>query len=58
MMVAAYQMSVLGYDKPQTINAIQSFGHSDRTINDVKTFIDIYDPATRTVTKEMQQSVE
>ncbi len=58
MMVAAYQMSVMGYDKAKALAAIESFGHSDRTINDVKTFIDIYDPATRTVTKEMKQSVE
>jgi len=58
MMVAAYQMSVLGYDKAKAVAAIESFGHSDRTINDVKTFIEIYDPVTRTVTKEMKQSVE
>ncbi len=58
MMVAAYQMSVLGYDKARAAAAIESFGHSDRTIADVKKFIDIYDPVTRTVTQTMTQSEE
>ncbi len=58
MMVAAYQMSVMGYDKAKALAAIESFGHSDRTINDVKSFINLYDPATRTVTKDMKQSSE
>ncbi len=58
MMVAAYQMSVLGYDKTKAAAAIESFGHSDRTVADVKKFIEIYNPATRTVTQTMQQSEE
>lgn len=58
MMVAAYQMSVLNYDKAKTVAAIESFGHSDRTIADIKKFIEIYDPATRSVTQTMQQSEE
>jgi len=49
MFVAAYQMSVLGYDKQKSKDAIQTFGHSDRTAVDIKTFIDQYDPATHRV---------
>ncbi len=49
MMVAAYQMSILNFDKQRAKNAIQAFGHSSRTTDDVKRFIDLYDPATRTV---------
>jgi protein tyrosine/serine phosphatase len=45
MFVAAYQMSVLGYDKDKTTAAVQTFGHSDRTANDIKRFIQTYDPA-------------
>ena len=44
MMIAAYEMSVLKYDKPHAIAAIQSFGHSDRTTEDIKRFIETYDP--------------
>jgi protein tyrosine phosphatase (PTP) superfamily phosphohydrolase (DUF442 family) len=46
MMMAAYQQSVLGYTDEQAKAAIQAFGHSDRTINEVRRFIDTYDPAT------------
>src|SRR5213079_2639054 len=58
MMVAAYQMSVLGWDKDKTKAAILTFGHSDRTVNDVKRFIDVYDPKTQTVTEKLPQSSE
>ena len=34
MFVAAYQESVLGYDKEKSKNAILRFGHSDRSIGD------------------------
>src|SRR5688572_15763718 len=44
MMMAAYQETVLGYDDAKAKAAIQAFGHSDRTINDVRRFIDAYDP--------------
>lgn len=44
MMMAAYQESVLGYDDAKTIAAMQTFGHSDRTIKDVRRFIEAYDP--------------
>jgi protein tyrosine phosphatase (PTP) superfamily phosphohydrolase (DUF442 family) len=49
MFVAAYQMSVLGYDKERAKSQILAFGHSDRTINDIKKFIDLYDPKQRTI---------
>jgi protein tyrosine phosphatase (PTP) superfamily phosphohydrolase (DUF442 family) len=49
MFVAAYQESILGYDKAKAKDAILSFGHSDNTIDDIKRFIDHYDPETRTV---------
>jgi protein tyrosine phosphatase (PTP) superfamily phosphohydrolase (DUF442 family) len=49
MFVAAYQESVLGYDKARAKDAILSFGHSDNTVDDIKRFIDHYDPQTRTV---------
>lgn len=44
MMMAAYQETVLGYDDAKTKAAIRAFGHSDRTINEVRRFIDVYDP--------------
>jgi protein tyrosine phosphatase (PTP) superfamily phosphohydrolase (DUF442 family) len=44
MMMAAYQESVLGYDDARAKAAIQAFGHSDRTIEEVRRFIDAYDP--------------
>ena len=55
MMMAAYQMSVLGYDKAKAKSAIQSFGHSDRTIDGVRAFIDAYDPVNG-LTVDLNQS--
>jgi protein tyrosine phosphatase (PTP) superfamily phosphohydrolase (DUF442 family) len=52
-MVAAYQESVLGYDRQRAKGAIMSFGHSDRTINDIRRFIDEYDPSSRTVSTQL-----
>jgi len=49
MFVAAYQESVLHYTPQQAKNAIESFGHNAQTVDDIKTFIDHYDPATRSV---------
>jgi protein tyrosine phosphatase (PTP) superfamily phosphohydrolase (DUF442 family) len=53
MMVAAYQESILGYDKQKAKDSILTFGHSDKTINDIKRFIDGYDPKARTVSIEL-----
>ena len=49
MFVAAYQESVMGYDQTKAKDAILSFGHSSDTIDDIKRFIDHYDPQSRTV---------
>ena len=51
--VAAYQESVLGYDKAKAKDAILTFGHSDSTINDIRRFIDGYDPQTQTVPPDL-----
>jgi len=47
--VAAYQQSVMGYDKEKAKSEILTFGHSDSTINDIRRFIDGYDAKTQTV---------
>jgi protein tyrosine phosphatase (PTP) superfamily phosphohydrolase (DUF442 family) len=49
MMVAAYQMSVLGLSREQAKANIQAFGHSSRVTDDINLFIDHYDPQTRTL---------
>jgi tyrosine-protein phosphatase SIW14 len=58
MLVAAYQESILGYDVEKTRQVIERFGHSDRSINDVKRFIDVYDPVKREVVEQLPQSKE
>ena len=50
MMMAAYQESVLGYDDARAAAAIRAFGHSERTIQDVRHFIEIYDGPRRELT--------
>ena len=39
-------------------DAILTFGHSQRSIGDVKRFIEIYDPVKREVTQQLPQSEE
>ena len=58
MLVAAYQMSVLGYTKDQAKAAVLKFGHSERLANDVEKFIDLYDPAAQQMTQTPQHSPE
>lgn len=58
MMVAAFQETILGYDKQKSKDAILTFGHSERSIGDVKRFIDIYDPLRCEVTQQLEQSQE
>ena len=58
MMVAAYQRSVLNYDKDRTTAEMKTFGHSQRMIGDVTRFIDTYDPKTEQMTTEMPLSRE
>jgi protein tyrosine/serine phosphatase len=47
--VAAYQMSVMGYDQQKAKDSILTFGHSDNTINDIRKFIDGYDAKEQAV---------
>jgi protein tyrosine/serine phosphatase len=56
--VAAYQESVLGYDKAKAKDAILTFGHSESTINDIRRFIDGYDPKTQTVSPDLARTTE
>ena len=49
MMVAAYQESILGYDKDKAKAAMLTFGHSQRTVGDVMKFIEVYDAKGRTL---------
>jgi hypothetical protein len=58
IMVAAYQQSVLKFDRPQTTAAMLTFGHSRRTVDDVQRFIDLYDPAAMCMTQELPLSTE
>ena len=58
MMVAAYQESVLRFTKDQASAAILAFGHSQRTVGDVRRFIDAYDPQTRQMKQSLPMSSE
>jgi protein tyrosine/serine phosphatase len=58
MMVAAYQESVLKFDRPRAKAALLTFGHSQRTIGDVRRFIDRYDPDRQCMTEELPLSTE
>ena len=58
MMVAAYQESILGYSGDQARSAMLTFGHSQRTAGDVQRFIEFYDPASRSLTRELEMSKE
>jgi len=58
MMVAAFQESALGYTDDQAKAAMQSFGHSQRTVKDVQRFIDNYDPKAGAMRTELPMSEE
>lgn len=58
MMVAAYQESILGYDKERAKAAMLTFGHSQRTVGDVMKFIDVYDPVTRSLPTTLPRGKE
>jgi len=51
-------MKQMGYDKERARSELLSFGHSDRTVSDVKKFIDGYDPATGRVPENYMPSSE
>lgn len=58
MMVAAYQMSVLGWSKQRAKAELLTFGHSMRTVGDVQRFIDVYDPQARRMVEPLTMSKE
>lgn len=58
MMVAAYEMSVQNMQKEQAIARMMTFGHSQRTIGDVRRFIEEYDPNTRQMNTDLPISQE
>jgi protein tyrosine/serine phosphatase len=59
MMVAAYEMTVLKYSPQQALDAINTFGHSQRTVTDVQFFIRSYDAQTERMTAtDLPQSQE
>ena len=49
IMVAAFEESILGYDARRAKEGILSFGHSQRTVGDIRAFIDAYDGPGRRV---------
>ena len=49
MVVAAYQMSIMGYTREQAKAAMEQFGHSARTVADVQRFIELYDASDRSI---------
>jgi protein tyrosine phosphatase (PTP) superfamily phosphohydrolase (DUF442 family) len=58
MMVAAYQETILKFDRAKTKAALLAFGHSQRTVGDVQRFIDVYDPDQRQMTQDLPPSTE
>jgi tyrosine-protein phosphatase SIW14 len=56
--VAAYEESALGWDKAKARAAVVSFGHRAETINDIKRFIDQYDPKSETVPNDLGKGSE
>lgn len=58
MMVAAFEETVLGWDRDKAKAATMTFGHSERTAKDVVRFIDVYDAKEKSVTKQLELSKE
>ncbi|HUB27977.1 MAG TPA: tyrosine-protein phosphatase [Tepidisphaeraceae bacterium] len=58
MMVAAYQESIMNFDRAKAKAALLDFGHSQRTVGDVERFIDIYDPVARRMLASLPMSQE
>ena len=55
MFVAAYQLSIQKLDKEQAKAEIQSFGHSDKTLGDIREFIDAYNPQSQELSGELKE---
>jgi len=49
MFVAAYQMTVMHESREQAAGEIKSFGHKEKDLIDVRTFINDYDPVGQTL---------
>jgi protein tyrosine/serine phosphatase len=47
MFAAAYQESILGYDNDRAKSAIMTFGRNGEVVEDVRRFIDMYEPRKR-----------
>jgi protein-tyrosine phosphatase len=58
MMVAAYQMSLMGWSKAQARDAMLAFGHSRRTTGDIERFIEVYDAQAQRMIESLPQSKE
>jgi protein tyrosine phosphatase (PTP) superfamily phosphohydrolase (DUF442 family) len=58
MMVAAYQESIQSFDPAKAKASMLTFGHSQRTVGDIERFIDVYDPAAKTMTQVLPRSTE
>ena len=58
MFVAAYEMSERGQTARQTEADIRPFGHTGRTLDDIRTFITGYDPVTCRPTSRPATGVE
>jgi protein tyrosine phosphatase (PTP) superfamily phosphohydrolase (DUF442 family) len=58
MFVAAYQESVLGYDKAKAKAAVLDFGHGKNTIAQIDWFIDRYDPKAQTIPADLGKGSE
>ena len=56
--VAAYQESVMGYDKAKAEDSILNFGHSETTIEQIRRFIEGYDPKAQTVSADLGKGAE
>ena len=56
MFVAAYQLSVQKFDKGQAKAAVLSFGHSEKTLDDVRKFIDAYDPEKQELSAGLEEA--
>jgi protein tyrosine phosphatase (PTP) superfamily phosphohydrolase (DUF442 family) len=55
MFVAAYQLSVQKLDKERAKAEIQAFGHSDKTLGDIRKFIDAYDPQSQELSGDLKE---
>ena len=58
MIVAAYLTSVLKYDKPAALKRLRQLYGDAPGLTDVDRFLEAYEPASRTVTRQLPRSKE